>query len=72
MKESRRFRAFLLEKGPTILALIVFIIYCVYVWGVECSESIVWSGNSVGFVEVSKSILEFSSIVLGVYGFLFQ
>ena len=52
---------------PSVLC-VAFIFYVR--WGVYGKNPIPWIGDSKGFAEMCKAIVEFSSIVLGIYGFL--
>ena len=53
-----------------IVPSILLIAYVMYVLVGVHKYSIPWLGDSEGFSEMCKAIVDFSSIVLGIYGFL--
>ena len=53
-----------------IVPSVLLVAYSVYVLVGVHNYSIPWLGDSEGFSEMCKAIVDFSSIVLGIYGFL--
>ena len=53
-----------------IVPSVLLVAYSVYVLVGVHKYSIPWLGDSEGFSEMCKAIVDFSSIVLGIYGFL--
>ena len=67
----RRIRTEWLNKYVYIIPCILELIYISYIkFGVYGEAQWVWIGGSKGFGDMCKAIAEFSSIVLGIYGFM--
>lgn len=67
MKKARRVW---LNCYQFIIPIVIEVLYLVYVISVLRSTTLIpWVADSKGFSEMCKAIAEFSSIILGVYGF---
>ncbi len=53
-----------------IIPIVIEVLYLIYVISILRSKtSIPWVADSQGFTEMCRAVTEFSSIILGVYGF---
>lgn len=67
----KRLRTIWMKSYVYLVPIITCVIYILYVLvGVHGDKSLPWLGKSLGFGDMCKVIVEFSSIVLGIYGFL--
>lgn len=66
---GRNIKNFWTKYYSIIISIMTLLIYIFYVYKVNSKEGWPWLVDSEGFGEMCKAITQFSSIVLGIYGF---